>query len=64
MITITTSATAANIDAFVQGESVYDEDLVMWYGGHFVHDADHDGDGGNERHILGPTLKPDQLVSY
>ena len=50
--------TTANIDAFVQGESVYDEDLVMWYGGHFAHDAANDGDGGNERHILGPTLKP------
>ena len=50
--------TSANIDAFVQGASVDNEDLVVWYGGHFVHDAASDGDGGNERHILGPTLKP------
>lgn len=48
--------TWANIDAFLQGDDVYDQDIVFWYGGHFVHDAAHEG--GNERHILGPTLKP------
>ena len=52
------TGTSANIDAFLHGEAIDGEDIVMWYGGHFLHDAANDGDGGNERHILGPTLKP------
>lgn len=57
--------TQANIDAWVNGESLSKQDIVVWYGAHFVHE-----DGGNrtERrrpqdfnilsgdHVQGPDL--------
>src|SRR6185437_9434373 len=46
----------ANLNDFVQGNNVYDQDVVIWYGGHFLHDMDHEGQ--DAVHILGPTLKP------
>jgi hypothetical protein len=58
-------ATAINIDQFINGESIVDQDVVVWYGAHFVH-----ADGANllnpERsplilsgtHVVGPNLRP------
>ncbi len=58
-------ATAININPFINGESLVDQDVVVWYGAHFVH-----ADGANllnpERsplilsgtHVVGPDLRP------
>jgi hypothetical protein len=48
--------TAANIDGFVQGEVVENQDLVLWYGAHFAH-REHE-ESGMDCHALGPTLRP------
>jgi Copper amine oxidase, enzyme domain len=45
----------ANIGSFINGESTYNQDIVIWYAGHFTHDV-HEESG----HIVGPTLQPDQ----
>ncbi|MDQ4488670.1 hypothetical protein RBS60_00495 [Sinomonas sp. ASV486] len=45
----------ADIDKFLNSESVDGQDVVLWYGGHFVHDQAHPGTGG---HIVGPDLVP------
>jgi hypothetical protein len=47
----------ADIDRWVNGEAIYDHDVVIWYGGHFTHDVNHDGPA-QHGHILGPDLKP------
>ncbi len=62
----TTSQNAfIQIDPFINGESIADQDVVVWYGGHFRH-----ADGANiwnpDRspehiegdHVLGPDLRP------
>jgi len=58
-------ATSININQFINGESIVDQDSVVWYGAHFVH-----ADGSNllnpERsplilsgtHVVGPNLRP------
>jgi hypothetical protein len=43
----------ARIDQFVNGQSVRDERLVVWYAGHFRHSPQGNGD-----HIVGPRLEP------
>jgi Cu2+-containing amine oxidase len=45
----------ANIGSFINGESTYNQDIVIWYAAHFTHDV-HEESG----HIVGPTLQPDQ----
>lgn len=45
----------ADIDRFLTGEPVDGYDIVVWYGGHFVHDEAHPSPGG---HIVGPDLTP------
>jgi hypothetical protein len=47
----------AEIDKFVNGEPVENQDVVIWYGAHFTHDVTSEppGDFG---HIVGPDLKP------
>jgi copper amine oxidase-like protein len=47
----------ANIDSFINGESVYKQDVVVWYGAHFTHDVANEPPGvfGD---IVGPDLKP------
>lgn len=46
---------AANLGAWVNGEPIKNQDVVMWYAGHFTHDlAEPPGEHG---HIVGPTLK-------
>jgi hypothetical protein len=48
--------TQARIPAFVDGESIVDEDVVMWWAGHFVHD---DGDPAtNQTHTVKFTITP------
>jgi len=45
----------ADIDKFLTAEPVDGQDVVIWYGGHFVHDEAHPSVGG---HIVGPDLNP------
>jgi hypothetical protein len=46
----------ANIDAWVNGESVRDQDVVLWYGAHFTHDVAHEPPG-TFGDIVGPDIK-------
>ncbi|MDT7687411.1 MAG: hypothetical protein QOE46_170 [Acidobacteriota bacterium] len=48
--------TEANIDKFVNGESVNNQDVVIWYAGHVTHDVSHEPPG-SFGHIVGPELK-------
>lgn len=50
--------TAADVDKFVNGEMVENQDVVVWYGAHFRHDVHEQGPG--ECHEVGPTLRPVQ----
>lgn len=43
----------ANIGAFVNGELIRDQDVVVWYGAHFTHDV-----RAHTGHIVGPDLVP------
>jgi hypothetical protein len=43
----------AHIDNFLNGELIENQDVVMWYAGHFLHDEQHGGS-----HIVGPELRP------
>ena len=47
----------ADIDRWVNGEAVSNDDVVIWYGAHFTHDVNHDGPAAPD-HIVGPDLKP------
>jgi hypothetical protein len=47
----------AGIDAWVNGESIQNQDVVIWYGAHFTHDIGHEPPGSHG-HIVGPTLQP------
>jgi len=44
---------AADIDRFVNGEEVRNQDVVVWYAAHFSHDV-HEDIG----HVVGPVLRP------
>ena len=46
----------AGLDAFVNGEPMKGQDVVIWYGAHFTHDLAHDHPA-THGHILGPKLK-------
>jgi len=60
-----TGGSCINITKFVNDESVVDQDLVVWYGAHFVH-----SDGANRldpnrtglvltgSHVVGPDIRP------
>lgn len=60
-----TSGSCINIDKFITNESVADQDVVVWYGAHFVH-----ADGANilnpdrspsilsGSHVVGPDIRP------
>lgn len=43
----------ANLDKFVTGDYIENQDVVLWYAGHFLHDVHAGGS-----HIVGPELKP------
>jgi hypothetical protein len=47
----------AGLDGWVNGESVLNQDVVIWYGAHFTHDVAHEP-AGSHGHIVGPVLKP------
>ena len=47
------SQSKAHIDNFLNGELIENQDVVIWYAGHFLHDQNHGGS-----HIVGPELKP------
>jgi len=57
-----TGNTKAQLDEFVNDETVNNDDVVIWYGAHFKHDEsgddDDDDDDDNMRHIVGPVLRP------
>lgn len=46
----------ANISTWINGESVRDQDIVVWYGAHFTHDVTHEPPG-TWGEIMGPDLK-------
>ncbi|CAN5872258.1 hypothetical protein BH24ACI1_BH24ACI1_23960 [soil metagenome] len=61
-----TSGSCINIDKFINNESVLKEDVVVWYGAHFVHS---DGENRLEpnrlnpsilsgSHVVGPDIRP------
>ena len=43
----------AQLDRFLNGEMIENQDVVLWYSGHFLRDSQHGGS-----HIIGPVLKP------
>jgi hypothetical protein len=46
----------AHLDDFVNGESINDTDVVLWYGAHFTHDVHAEQPGQGHGHIVGPDL--------
>jgi hypothetical protein len=65
-INCTTCASSfIQIDPFINNESVVDQDLVVWYGGHFIHsdganllDPDRSGLVLSGAHVVGPDIRP------
>ena len=47
----------AELDRFVNGETINGQDVVIWYGAHFTHDV-HETPSDTHGHIVGPDLKP------
>ncbi len=50
----------ADINRFVNGESVAGRDVVVWYSAHFSHDVHGDEENDHAGHIVGPVLRPVQ----
>ncbi len=48
---------AANLGAWVNGEPIKKQDIVMWYAAHFTHNVSEPA-GSHHGHVVGPTLKP------
>ena len=49
----------------ISGESVFDHDVVVWYGAHFLHDDSVNLGGASRRpevlgtvHVVGPDIRP------
>jgi hypothetical protein len=51
----TSAYTEADLHKFVNGEAVYDHDVVVWYAAHFTHSPNENESG----HRVGPDLVPD-----
>ncbi len=51
------TADEAALDGFVNGESINNQDVVIWYAAHVTHDVAEDPPG-TFGHIAGPDLKP------
>jgi Cu2+-containing amine oxidase len=47
----------ANFGPWINGESVNNKDVVIWYGAHFTHDLSQEHPAMHG-HIVGPDLKP------
>ena len=45
----------ADIGRFINGESTFNQDIVIWYAAHFTHDVNEESG-----HIVGPILRPVQ----
>jgi hypothetical protein len=59
------STAPARITPFINGESVVGEDVVVWYGAHFIHadganliDPDRTPEVLGSYHVVGPDLRP------
>ena len=54
------SNTPANLDQFINGESLNEQDVVIWYGAHFDHRVGlrKDGERPESGHVVGPTFVP------
>jgi len=50
--------TKIQIDKYLNRESIHRQDVVVWYGAHFTHDASHEDDAAGHGHIVGPDLVP------
>ncbi len=49
----------AGLNRFINGESVYDADVVLWYAAHFSHDVSAERAAANGHgHVVGPELAP------
>ena len=51
---------AANIGAWVNGESIRNQDVVVWYAAHFTHDVHETG--AHHGHVVGPDSEAGALV--
>lgn len=57
-------AAAANLDTWINAESLIDTDLVVWYAGHQMRQDDSSRSGArvpeviSGAHVMGPTLRP------
>jgi hypothetical protein len=49
----------ADIGRFINGESVFNQDVIVWYAAHFTHDV-HEDQEEEVGHIVGPVLRPAQ----
>jgi hypothetical protein len=47
----------AQLDNWLTGEPILNQDVVIWYAAHFTHDTAHEPPGVHG-HIVGPDLKP------
>ena len=47
----------AQLDNWLTGEPILNQDVVIWYAAHFTHDVSHEPPGVHG-HIVGPDLKP------
>jgi len=56
-VTATGPPYEAGLDAWLNGESIQNEDVVIWYGAHFTHDVTHEPPG-SYGDIVGPVLQP------
>jgi hypothetical protein len=60
------SGTAINITQFANGESVVNQDVVVWYGAHFIHSESNTPSFNPDRsgliltgdHVIGPEIRP------
>ena len=59
------TSTAANLTPWVNNESLVDQDVVIWYAGHFIHadganriSPNRNGEVLTNSHVVGPDLRP------
>jgi hypothetical protein len=57
---VVATGTRAQIDSFVNHESIVGTNVVVWYAAHFSHDIAHEHEHHSDSHIVGPTLRPDR----
>ena len=64
-VNCTNTTAPIRINPFMNGESIVDQDLVIWYGAHFIHndgmnlmDPNRTPEVLSGSHVLGPDLRP------